>query len=213
MTASDPHLPDTRRVQDPLDLAALAHPLRLAILEQLALHGTMTASDLAAALNQNASNCSWHLRRLARRDFVRQSAGGAGRRRPWEATSEKIAVLNDGSWEDLPSASERLTRMWLDNGLRAFYRARDALSSLDSGWPATVAVHQALAWVTSEELRAISVQFDALLEPYRARHAEASPREDRRACAVVFWTHPLVDEGSASSRDQLSFEDGPSERR
>jgi DNA-binding transcriptional ArsR family regulator len=71
----------------PQALRALAHPLRLDILERLTVHGPMTATDLGTALAESPANCSWHLRKLAEHGLVEPSGDGQGRSRPWRVTA------------------------------------------------------------------------------------------------------------------------------
>ena len=61
---------DRRAVTDVRRLAALAHPLRAALLSHLLAVGPRTASECAAAVDASPSNCSWHLRQLEKHGFV-----------------------------------------------------------------------------------------------------------------------------------------------
>ena len=76
----DPH----RRLSDPRELTALAHPVRMAIIELLTISGPLTATELADRLDESPANCSWHLRKLAQHGFVEEAEGGKGRQRPWQ---------------------------------------------------------------------------------------------------------------------------------
>ena len=49
---------------DPQAIRALAHPLRLDLVELLG-QGPMTAAECARALGSTQANCSFHLRQLA----------------------------------------------------------------------------------------------------------------------------------------------------
>src|SRR4051812_49626096 len=78
-------MPDAhRRLSDPRELQALAHPVRMAIIEQLSISGPLTATELADRLDETPANCSWHLRKLAQHGFVEEAEGGKGRQRPWQ---------------------------------------------------------------------------------------------------------------------------------
>ena len=81
-----------RRVTSAADMKALAHPVRLDVLELLIVNGPMTASDAAVQLDQTPANVSWHLRKLAEHGFVRQATSGPGRRRSVEGGG-RVAVL------------------------------------------------------------------------------------------------------------------------
>ena len=83
-----------RRIDDPGALKALAHPLRVALLAHLVAAGPATASACAEAVGASASNCSWHLRRLAAAGFVEPVDAGDGRERPWRSTDTGFEVVN-----------------------------------------------------------------------------------------------------------------------
>ena len=70
-------MPEPRRLRDPRALTAVAHPVRMGILELLSVEGAMTATELADRLDESPANCSWHLRKLAEHDFI-EEAGTAG---------------------------------------------------------------------------------------------------------------------------------------
>ena len=73
-----------RRLSDPRELTALAHPVRMAIIELLSISGPLTATELADRLDETPANCSWHLRKLAR---ARLRGGGRGRHGPAAAVA------------------------------------------------------------------------------------------------------------------------------
>src|SRR3954471_16596105 len=72
-----------REVTDPMAMRALAHPVRLAIIEALADAGTLTATEAGERVGESPANASFHLRQLAKSGFV-EEAGAQGRRRPWK---------------------------------------------------------------------------------------------------------------------------------
>jgi DNA-binding transcriptional ArsR family regulator len=72
-------------VTDGAMLAALAHPLRVALLYQLNALGSRTASQCAQALGETPANCSYHLRQLAKVGLVAREQAGNGRERPWRS--------------------------------------------------------------------------------------------------------------------------------
>src|SRR4030088_3589210 len=88
---------------DPRALRALAHPLRLRLLELLVLRGPMTATEAADLLGESPANCSFHLRTLAKYGYVEEAGGGRGRQRPWR--------LRYRSFELVPPGLDRQTRL------------------------------------------------------------------------------------------------------
>ena len=69
---------------DPQAIRALAHPLRIGLVELLG-GGPMTAAECARALGSTQANCSFHLRQLAKYGFVAEAPPGPDRReRRWQ---------------------------------------------------------------------------------------------------------------------------------
>lgn len=73
-------------------MRALAHPVRIALLEALRRDGPLTATRAAELLDDSPGNMSWHLQTLAKYGFVEEAGGGRGRSRPWRAVSLTLSV-------------------------------------------------------------------------------------------------------------------------
>ena len=73
--ATQPHRP---RITDPEALEALAHPVRLDVLGFLMSQGPATASECARAVDDTPSNCSYHLRVLAKHGLVEPAPSDDG---------------------------------------------------------------------------------------------------------------------------------------
>src|SRR5690242_7389798 len=88
------------QITDPRAIRALAHPLRLDLLETLAVTGPATAAECGRALGVSQASCSFHLRQLGRYGFVEEAGPGEDRReRRWRliatATTMQVAAGND----------------------------------------------------------------------------------------------------------------------
>lgn len=81
---------------DPKALEALAHPVRLDLLTYLMSEGPATASVCARAVGDDPSNCSYHLRALARQGLVERVDSSDGRERPWRATITGFTTVSSG---------------------------------------------------------------------------------------------------------------------
>src|ERR1700749_4766010 len=75
-------------VTDARAMRALAHPLRVALLELMRRDGEITATRAAELLGESPGNMSWHLQTLAKYGFVEETGEGRGRSRPWRLASE-----------------------------------------------------------------------------------------------------------------------------
>ncbi len=80
-TAADSRPGDLRQVSDARTMRALAHPVRIALLEMLSLEGAMTATEIGERISESPTTCSFHLRQLAKYGFVEEAGGGKGRAR------------------------------------------------------------------------------------------------------------------------------------
>jgi DNA-binding transcriptional ArsR family regulator len=83
------------RELDLVGLKALAHPLRVEIIDTLSTYGSFTASGLAERLGESSGATSYHLRQLEKHGFVREVEGkGTGRERWWERVPGGINVAS-----------------------------------------------------------------------------------------------------------------------
>src|SRR6266536_4927035 len=79
-------------ISEPEAMAALTHPVRLDLLSHLMAAGPATASQCARAVGDTPSNCSYHLRILARHGLVGADESSDGRERPWRALVTGVSV-------------------------------------------------------------------------------------------------------------------------
>jgi len=81
-------------ITDPRALRAMAHPVRLRILEELETRRSARAADIAKALDIPANQASFHLRQLAKYDFVEEAPEEArdGRDRVWRVVHGVLQI-------------------------------------------------------------------------------------------------------------------------
>lgn len=173
--------PETRRtLTDPTALEALAHPVRLDLLSFLMSHGAATASECARAVDDNPSNCSYHLRVLAKHGLVEPAPSEDGRERPWRATITGLSLDLDS---DDPSVAASATAM-LEASLQLDYQlAREHVrhrDRIEGEWRDIDAHAQYGLRVTPAELTSIVERIDAIVRPYIA-----ATRADAPAGAAV----------------------------
>ena len=88
-------------ISDPARIRALAHPLRLELLDHLRDAGEATATECAAQVGESVASCSFHLRMLAKYGFL-ERAERRGKEKPWRIARE-AANLNSRPDPDVPS--------------------------------------------------------------------------------------------------------------
>ncbi len=95
------------RITDPLTVRALAHPLRLDLIEVLGTLGPATAARCGRQLGVSQASCSFHLRQLAKYGFVEEAEPGPDRReRVWRLTDF------EQSWQSGP-VTDQLDRVFI----------------------------------------------------------------------------------------------------
>src|SRR5215470_19444515 len=96
-----------KRITEPAVLEALAHPVRLDLINYLMSGGPATASTCARAVGDTPSNCSYHLRTLARFGLVGEVPSVDGRERPWRALVTGLITNPDDPSEPLSPQAAR----------------------------------------------------------------------------------------------------------
>ena len=67
-----PHIAsdEPRKLTDPRAMRAVAHPIRIALLEVLGSEGPLTATEAGELIGESPTTCSFHLRQLAKYGFI-----------------------------------------------------------------------------------------------------------------------------------------------
>jgi predicted ArsR family transcriptional regulator len=167
--------PQPRRVGDVEALKALTHPLRVSLLNHLLSVGPRTASECAEEVGSSASNCSWHLRQLARFGFVERVEGGDGRERPWRATE---VGFDFGGFDEDPAVrtqQDALAAVQLNEDNRLVQRFLERQHEIPREWLDASTLHGYALTVTAEELIGLVGMVDDLLRPYIAQVREDAP--------------------------------------
>jgi DNA-binding transcriptional ArsR family regulator len=187
----DPPPVPARDIRDPKALRAVAHPLRIRLLEEVALGGPMTATELAELVGESPANCSWHLRQLARYGFVEEAESGPGRRRRWRL------VLRENRWSDAET-DEELRRAGIAASEVVFAREQEVLrgylaraSTEPAAWQEAAFVAQTAGWLTAEELDRIGKEIAPILMRYIHRLDDPGQRPvGSRPVRFVAWGIP-----------------------
>jgi DNA-binding transcriptional ArsR family regulator len=193
MTVTEEQPAGRRRVTDVKEIRALAHPVRVALLELLGRDGPMTATQAGEVLGESPANTSFHLRTLAKYGFVEEAAGGTGRQRPWRRVATgHVLELNDEDAAAAPAALG-LSRFFAQ---RAFERRQtwEAVNaSYPKAWQEAAFTFDHLSYLTADELRTVGEEILAILDRYAHRVADRSQRpQDAKPIAIVATGHPIA---------------------
>lgn len=181
----------SREITDPKAMRALAHPVRLAILDAIRNEGELTATRAAELLNQSAGNMSWHLQTLARYGFIVEAEGAKGRSRPWKIAPGSNRFNSTEAVPESLDAIEHLVVTVLDRSfeqLQEWWRQR---ADYDDGWFKASFVKETTSFLTPAELAEISEQLDELLGRYDERSDPAQRPAGALPVHLVTFAHPM----------------------
>ena len=158
----DPVL-QTQELTDPRAMRALAHPLRLALLEMLWREGSVNATEAAAELGESQASCSFHLRQLAKFGFVEEVEGVRGRARPWRLSRRGMRVSNVQDDPEAEIAWGALERLLRDRQMTRYRAWLEGRSRYSRPWQQAAYHTHHVAWLTPAELEEAAEQVTALL--------------------------------------------------
>ncbi|SBT42786.1 ArsR/SmtB family transcription factor [Micromonospora auratinigra] len=160
----------------PQALRALAHPVRLALLDRLQRHGPATATRLAPHVGATPSVVSWHLRHLASFGLVTDWEGATGKReRWWQAAGRGFRFTTPEDAEGQDAARQLRAAMFARSAEAPLQWSLRDEPRLDPQWQALAALSDTRFVVTAEELRRLEEAIEALLAPYVQRKADPLP--------------------------------------
>jgi DNA-binding transcriptional ArsR family regulator len=178
-------------ITDARAMRALAHPVRVALLEAVRRDGEITATRAAELLGESPGNMSWHLQTLARYGFVEEAGGGRGRSRPWRATSDGETFDDDETDLDAAVAGEALARTILE---RTFGQMREWMSrrvSYPEAWRRAGFMTNSVKYLTADELTAIMEEIVTIFDRYAERDDKAKRPEGALPVRMYAHGHPL----------------------
>jgi DNA-binding transcriptional ArsR family regulator len=178
------------RLTDPPAIHALAHPVRIAILDILRDREIATATDCAARVDESVQSCAYHLRTLAKWGLVEEAPGPDGRERPWRLR------VSGFSMPKLQAASSQFDAAWAELRSQLVARDIDLLRRyLEDQGSFTNEEHRASTLrnvtlhATAHELERLADEVSALMAPYR-RQAKAERPKGAERVHAVFWLIP-----------------------
>lgn len=183
--------PELRKLTDPRAMRAVAHPVRIALLEVLGAEGPLTATEAGELIGESPTTCSFHLRQLAKYGFIEEVDGVAGRKRPWRRVHTGLTFTDVSDDAETRLAATALTRV-----LNDFYlnRLKEGLA-LRRDTPEEVqkatGANEYLLYVTVDELRTLDEQVQSLLRPFAERIS--NPRRRPRGSVpieMLFFAYP-----------------------
>jgi len=182
-------------------LAALAHPVRVQLLNYLLGTGQHTATQCAEVTEASPSACSYHLRHMEKFGLVeRVSADDVtspdGRERVWRATATGFSFGGPPS-ADRPadrSARQALSMLGIDEATRLAKRYVNEADTLGPAWQDAAGFATYGLAVTAEELSELTDTIDALIRPFIAATRRDAP-DGSEAVHVTLQAFRRIDRG------------------
>jgi DNA-binding transcriptional ArsR family regulator len=151
-------------ISDPKAIRALAHPLRLDLLDLLVATGPATAAQCGRILGVSQASCSFHLRQLAKYGFVEDAGPGSDRReRQWRMPDPRLRLTGGDA------VARQLHQVVVERAMHEIldYAARADADNPDlRGFGGPIGGVAVLSAAEAAEIRA---KWKELLEPYLAR--------------------------------------------
>ncbi|MEP6853466.1 MAG: winged helix-turn-helix domain-containing protein [bacterium] len=166
--ASGDPKPERVVLRDPASIKALAHPARLAVLDEFLKHRELTATECAAIAGLSPSAMSYHLRSLARWGIITPAGSPDGRERRWKLAPGGFAII-----PDQPAASAAASTLLVS---RLLERQRGAVlgwfadQAGETDWQDATVITTSAVMLTPAEAQAVG---QVLIEA-----VEALPRRD-----------------------------------
>ena len=183
---------ELRDVNDPKTLRALTHPVRLALLEALALDGPLTATAAGELIGESPTTCSFHFRQLAKYGFVEEADAGPGRLRPWKIINVGMRFSDVTEDPETSVAAKSLERMVFDRAMSRLADFINAKASFPKVWQEASQNVETILWVTPAELEAVTHEILGIFNRFLDRVSDSSARsEGALPVEALLFTYPV----------------------
>jgi DNA-binding transcriptional ArsR family regulator len=196
-TTEAPHpLRPTDRHIDLAALKVMAHPLRVRILDELSKFGPLTASGLAERLGESSGATSYHLRQLAKHDFVLEVEGKGSARERWWRRAPVGLSMDPTELGDTPGGREaydlvnREFRRNQEHALEDFMARGTDL--LPEAWMKVSTISTSNLRMTAAELEAFSDRVYAVLDEVVLAFRDREVPTGARPVQVQFNAFPII---------------------
>jgi predicted ArsR family transcriptional regulator len=191
--ASRSPVDELRQVSDARTLKALAHPVRVALIELLSVDGPLTATEAGERIGESPTTCSFHLRQLAKYGFVEEAGGGKGRSRPWQVPDQGLNFSSDFDDPEAAVAAGLVAQLWRESQLRRLEQWRDSRSNYPKEWRDAATHSESLMWVTAQELEEFNRELlELMMTRFRGRRTDPSTRpEGALPVETLLFNYPV----------------------
>jgi DNA-binding transcriptional ArsR family regulator len=155
-------------LSDPKAIRALAHPLRLDLLQILGASGPATAAQCGRVLGVSQASCSYHLRQLARYGFVEDLGPGRDRReRQWQVTHLRLSVRAGTGGDEI--VRQQVEGLVVEREMEAILDYSRRPDSADPQWQRKAGIVTGMVVLSPDDAAELKEKWIALVHPYIAR--------------------------------------------
>jgi predicted ArsR family transcriptional regulator len=185
---------ELREVSDARTMRALAHPVRLALIETLGLVGPLTATQAGERIGESPTTCSFHLRQLAKYGFVEEAGGGSGRARPWRLSARGMRFSTEHDDPETTLAAGTLARMLRERQLDRYRSWLENRSSYSQAWRNAADNSEFLIWMTTDELEQLNKELVEMMAlRFRDRQTDPAARPaDALPVEFLIFSYPMT---------------------
>lgn len=181
---------DSERGSDPRALRALAHPVRLELLNLLQREGPLTASRCAELLELTPKVCSYHLNLLGTYGLIEETGEGKGRSRPWRLVVSGLSYVHSpDEGESAARTADEFARTMLARDVRLVEAFIARRRELPTGWRNKSTMSGNPLRLTARQLQAFGGELLEVLERYRSL-SEQQPAAGARPVHVAMYAVP-----------------------
>jgi Helix-turn-helix domain len=167
-----------RSINDPREIRALTHPVRMDLLEVLVAHGPLTATQAGELIGESPTTCSFHFRQLAKYGFVEEAGPAAGRNRPWKLVVVGMRFEDSPKDTEVAVATNALTGLLFQRVFNRLENWRRTQHSYPAEWREAAETNQTVIWLTPDELREIQAEIETLLQRHHERLTDPALRPE-----------------------------------
>ncbi len=172
---------EQQKITDPQSMRALAHPLRLQLMDLLGIEAELTATECAERTGESVASCSFHLRMLAKYGYV-EPGEQRGREKPWRLASRSRTIGPDVENPESVREASAFARVIVDREAARLHRTLVRAAELGPDWLQSMVINTSSFWMTRDELSELIERFaefqDELSERFAHRRDDRSTRPD-----------------------------------
>jgi DNA-binding transcriptional ArsR family regulator len=178
---------------NPRAIKALAHPARLAAIDELFNGRKLTATECAEIVGLSASAMSYHLRALEKWGIIRRSESTEdGRERPWEAAGGSLRLESSEPRASLTGESVLINRLFDRQRTEALnWVGRDHAAGED--WDDVMTIASRGCWLTIDEARRLRTDLQDVLDRYQRQKPTDLPDETKKIRITLSLVPTLAD--------------------